>query len=1013
MSDAGAAMPGPGEHVGGYEIEAVLDAGGASAVCRALQRQPIQRRVALKISRADAASGSRGASSLAREQRILARLRDEHVVQVFDAGTDSAGWDYLAMELVEGAPIDVHCRRRRLGERGIVALFRQACEAVRQVHYKSIVHRDLRAAHLLVAEREDAAVVKLTGFGRARALDEAAGGTEGDERGGLDIRSDVQALGALLESLLVSSAPLGDAMAQAAEAGASGPHRRPLRGDLACIVRRATAADPGARYPSVAEFDADLGRYLADEPVHANPAGSGYRLGKFVRRHRLLSVVALVLLVALVGTPIGYGVGLARAVERQERFDRLATVARLETAKGRRAAFLAAPPDALVAEELGTWLAGEVAQLRADLLGVRAALGELRARAPVGSPGVEAAPAGPADRLAELERLRARLEVLRRAESVAAGRLEPEVVELSAEDRARRLVERLDEAKSLLEPGRQVFGKEARGLALARSVAEEEGPEYLAAQLYWVLVARGLLATGRPGAAGDELQARIAQTTSAERDGFGAFADAVEAVPGAAELREIAGSLRGGRLSDREIEAAMHRIVCFLLPSLPGDQAAALRARLQLPRLLRARRMWLRFEFDRLEEDIAGLPAEIEDLEARIARLADEVVPRTFADESERFLHDRLSRVLPELEEFLAEQVPALEQRRRWAEGIEGWTLAHPHAGATWDEARAAIAMADGITAHEAYAEVPLELEPQRGLVPIGMNPVTRLWEFYHLRSAWDPERGIDPAELAIPRHAADGGIDVEEDTGIVFVLIPGGTGLFNAQSHDPDGPNFDPWAEPSSRPQTMPVPPYFIARHELTQGQWLRLSGALHPCFSGPGSLTGEPAPADLRHPVERVSWLQADALLRSWGLIMPQRSWWDFAARARQSGAWYFGSEVGDLPRYENVGDACYVRGIQGVGFGAGREVPSFDDGYYDHAPVGRFLPNPFGLYDVCGNVCEWTMTPAQRPRPGEPPTSYWICGGNSQSAPEEARLVLVDRASTDYTMGTIAVRAAREVK
>ena len=52
-----------------------------------------------------------------------------------------------------------------------------------------------------------------------------------------------------------------------------------------------------------------------------------------------------------------------------------------------------------------------------------------------------------------------------------------------------------------------------------------------------------------------------------------------------------------------------------------------------------------------------------------------------------------------------------------------------------WAAARDAIAKADGVVASELYRQHPIALVPQIGLVPIGVNPVTKLWEFYHLRS--------------------------------------------------------------------------------------------------------------------------------------------------------------------------------------------------------------------------------------------------------------------------------------
>jgi hypothetical protein len=156
----------------------------------------------------------------------------------------------------------------------------------------------------------------------------------------------------------------------------------------------------------------------------------------------------------------------------------------------------------------------------------------------------------------------------------------------------------------------------------------------------------------------------------------------------------------------------------------------------------------------------------------------------------------RLSALLSDLATFEADTVAGVRRRLSWAERIEDLTLHHPNARVTWDEARAALAKADGVVASTLYREMPIDLKPQIGLVPIGMNPVTKLWEFYDLRSACDVKAGEDPAKLEIPTHREDGSIEMKDGTGVVFVLIPGGTFVQGAQKDDPDAPNFDPAAK-------------------------------------------------------------------------------------------------------------------------------------------------------------------------------------------------------------------------
>jgi formylglycine-generating enzyme required for sulfatase activity len=257
-------------------------------------------------------------------------------------------------------------------------------------------------------------------------------------------------------------------------------------------------------------------------------------------------------------------------------------------------------------------------------------------------------------------------------------------------------------------------------------------------------------------------------------------------------------------------------------------------------------------------------PTEIEEiaaLEGQIASLEAEAGTQRaweFEDSVDRFLFDTLVRFEGKMGAFTDAQAGTLTNARwrlDWSQRVDSLTLGHPNARVTWAAARAAIAKADGVVASALYAEVPIDLKPQQGLVPIGMNPVTKLWEFYHLRSAWDPRSGQDPAELEIPEHDPKTGlIAVGEATGIVFVLVPGGTFTMGAQARDRDGPNFDPQAQSDETPHEVTLSPYLLARHELTQAQWQRLSSdGVNPSYYGPGFRAGGmDAAVDGAHPVE-----------------------------------------------------------------------------------------------------------------------------------------------------------------
>ncbi|MGK0303894.1 MAG: serine/threonine protein kinase, partial [Planctomycetota bacterium] len=187
------------------------------------------------------------------------------------------------------------------------------------------------------------------------------------------------------------------------------------------------------------------------------------------------------------------------------------------------------------------------------------------------------------------------------------------------------------------------------------------------------------------------------------------------------------------------------------------------------------------------------------------------------------FLHGALMDLLERLEILKGKKAGVL-QRLRWASEVTELTHAAHDGHATWTEARAAIAQADGVMASKLYAgkSIGLPDEAVIGLVPIGMNPVTLLWEFYDLRSAWDGTTA--KSAIVIPKHEADGSIKVTGDTGIVFVLLPGGTVTLGSQSHDKDAPFYDPQSQSSETLHEVTLSPFLLARHELTQGQWARL---------------------------------------------------------------------------------------------------------------------------------------------------------------------------------------------
>jgi len=343
-SAAGAAAV-AGAVIGPYRLIRELGVGGMGVVWLAERSDGgLKRQVALKLPHM---SWTRGlAERMSRERDILASLDHPNIARIHDAGVDPQGRPYLALEYVDGIAIDAYCSQHALSVAQRLRLVVQVARALSHAHARLVVHRDLKPANILVTAEGQ---VRLLDFGIAKLLDGAsAEETQLTRQVGrvltldyaspeqirgepIGTASDVYSLGVVTYQLLTgakpyrlkhrSAAALEEAIAtvdvRPASAAATDPAvRRRLRGDLDAILQRALKKDVVARYPSADAFAADIERHLARLPVSARPDSAGYRLGRFVRRHRwpvaLGSVTAAVLVASLAAV-----LWQARAAEQQ------------------------------------------------------------------------------------------------------------------------------------------------------------------------------------------------------------------------------------------------------------------------------------------------------------------------------------------------------------------------------------------------------------------------------------------------------------------------------------------------------------------------------------------------------------------------------------------------------------------------------------------------------------------------------------------------------------------------
>ncbi len=355
-----------GSVVGPYRLESLVGRGGMGEVYLARRLDaPGDLPVAVKLLQV----GREGEGLVRRfrqEARILASLHHPGIAALLDSGVSEGGRPYLVMEYVAGEPITIWCERTAPSIRERVALFRDVCAAVHFAHQNLVIHRDIKPANILVTGGGQA---KLLDFGIAkllaptddplvtttlsgRALTPSYASPEQVRGEPVTTVSDVFSLGVVLYELLTGRRPLAlqdlplaealerviteEPVRPSAAVSADDPvagsraWRRELEGDLDNIVLKALRKEPARRYPSAAELSADLERFLGGRPVVARPDTLGYRVRKFVGRHRV-GVLATAALTVVVGLGAAGTISQSQraAVERARALQRMSDVREL------------------------------------------------------------------------------------------------------------------------------------------------------------------------------------------------------------------------------------------------------------------------------------------------------------------------------------------------------------------------------------------------------------------------------------------------------------------------------------------------------------------------------------------------------------------------------------------------------------------------------------------------------------------------------------------------------------
>ena len=322
---------------GSYTIDREIGHGGMGTVYLAHRSDgQFEQCVALKVVSAHL-STQFFADRFRAERQILAQLNHPNITRLLDGGVTPDGDPYLAMEYVDGEPLDRYCDRLALSVAERIQLFLQICSAVEYAHRNLVIHRDLKPGNIFVTSGGSP---KLLDFGTAKLLTVEDGNGGNPTRFGMltpryaspeqlrgepvSTLSDLFSLGVMLYELVTGAWPFGDPHSPLDGMERAVRDTEPSRpssvideeaarvrstskaklahlvdGDLRNILEKAIETSPQSRYQSVEQFSSDLQRYLAGQPVLARPQTALYRAGKFVRRNWIAVAGAMIFVLGL------------------------------------------------------------------------------------------------------------------------------------------------------------------------------------------------------------------------------------------------------------------------------------------------------------------------------------------------------------------------------------------------------------------------------------------------------------------------------------------------------------------------------------------------------------------------------------------------------------------------------------------------------------------------------------------------------------------------------------------
>lgn len=208
-------IDGVGARCGPFRLVSVIARGGMGVVYSAERVDgEIHQRAAVKLLHPGWTDAQR--ERFLQEREILAALSHANIAHLLDAGHLNDGQPYLAMEYVDGKPIDQHCQALTTPQK--IELFLKVCGAVGYLHRNHLVHRDLKPSNILVTTDGEP---KLLDFGISKVLDVAGDRTatalrmltpryaSPEQASGQPVgrASDIYSLGAVLHTIVTGAPP--------------------------------------------------------------------------------------------------------------------------------------------------------------------------------------------------------------------------------------------------------------------------------------------------------------------------------------------------------------------------------------------------------------------------------------------------------------------------------------------------------------------------------------------------------------------------------------------------------------------------------------------------------------------------------------------------------------------------------------------------------------------------------------------------------------------------------------